>query len=110
MKRDVSIKTKDEVFWRDSATCRLCNDELHELRWHCDHVVPLWNGGDNSMENLQSLCANCHCEKTILEARDRARLRREEARIREAAEVALRAETFSGTTLEEFRYIKNNNT
>ena len=104
MKRDVSTRRKDDVFWRDSAICRLCNDELQELRWHCDHIVPLWNGGDNSMENLQSLCANCHCEKTILEARDRARIRREKARELEAVEIAARAEAFLGTTLEEFRY------
>ena len=109
MKRDVSTQTKQEVFWRDSAICQLCNDELFELRWHCDHTIPLWKGGDNSMQNLQALCANCHCEKTIIEARERAQLRRDEERERETAEVAARAEAFAGTTLEEFRYDPNPN-
>ena len=57
------------------------------------------------MENLQALCANCHCEKTILETRERAKMRRDEERERETTEVAARAEAFAGTTLEEFKYV-----
>ena len=67
MKRSVSVETKEMVFWRDGGRCRICKDVLGELRWQCDHRIPLFEGGGNSPSNLQALCANCHCEKTALE-------------------------------------------
>ena len=103
-KRAVSARAKDEVFWRDGATCRLCKETLGDLRWQCDHIVPLWDGGSNDMENLQALCANCHAEKTILEARERARrakLQEETRRLEAAAE---RSARHPGLDLDRFRY------
>ena len=102
-KRAVSAHTKDEVFWRDGATCRLCKDELGDLRWQCDHIVPLWDGGSNGMENLQALCANCHSEKTILEARDRAKRAKLQEETRRLEEAAARTALY-GVDLERFRY------
>ncbi len=32
-----------------------------------DHILPRSRGGDNSPENLQTLCANCHKIKTLLD-------------------------------------------
>ena len=32
-----------------------------------DHIVPVREGGENSLENLQALCASCHSRKTNLE-------------------------------------------
>jgi len=29
-----------------------------------DHIVPLEQGGENTFENLQGLCASCHNRKT----------------------------------------------
>ena len=103
-KRSVSDKVKAEVLWRDSATCRLCNETLLDFRWQCDHIVPLWDGGSNVLDNLQAICANCHSEKTILEAQLRARRRREAAEAAAAAERAERAKQYEGLDLEQFRY------
>ena len=33
-----------------------------------DHITPLWAGGSESDQNRQSLCSNCHAEKTAQEA------------------------------------------
>lgn len=44
--------------------------------WNADHVVPLWEGGEHSMVNLQTLCVPHHAEKTAEEARRRAAARR----------------------------------
>lgn len=34
---------------------------------HVDHIVPRSQGGDDSMANLQALCATCHNRKTARE-------------------------------------------
>lgn len=39
-----------------------------------DHITPLWLQGTNDPENLETLCAHCHGEKTKVEAGQRARL------------------------------------
>ena len=97
-------KVKAEVLWRDSAMCRLCNETLLEFRWQCDHIVPLWDGGSNVLDNLQAICANCHSEKTILEAQLRTRRKREAREAAHAAERAERQRRFDGLDLEQFRY------
>ena len=100
----MSARVKDEVFWRDGAACRLCKEELGDLRWQCDHIVPLWDGGSNDMENLQALCANCHSEKTILEARERAKRAKLQKEARRLEEAAVRTALYDGVDLEQFRY------
>ena len=41
--------------------------------WQADHVVPVWRGGGVcGLENLQTLCAACHGQKTKQEAQERA--------------------------------------
>jgi len=32
-----------------------------------DHIVPLHKGGTDDLDNLQSLCHDCHAEKTATE-------------------------------------------
>lgn len=32
-----------------------------------DHIVPLFNGGTNSLENMQAICPNGHALKSSLE-------------------------------------------
>ena len=47
--------------------------------WELDHIVPLIDGGDHELSNLQTLCTPCHKRKTRREAwtrqagRERAR-------------------------------------
>ena len=38
-----------------------------ESSTHVDHIVALKDGGTDSMENLQGLCASCHNRKTATE-------------------------------------------
>ena len=51
--------------------------------YEVDHVKPLWEGGEDSIEtNAEALCNNCHGRKTQLESirrRDNYRERREKA-------------------------------
>lgn len=50
------------VFQRDSFTCRYCGEaELTEP--HCDHVVPVSQGGPSTLENLVTACGPCNIKK-----------------------------------------------
>lgn len=71
-KRIVGARAK----WR----CEGCQQLLDET-FECDHRVPLWAGGDDTLDALQALCATCHRKKTVREEVERlARLRRVHAR------------------------------
>lgn len=45
------------VFARDGHACVMCGstDDLH-----CDHITEVRNGGLPDMDNLRTLCAQCH--------------------------------------------------
>ena len=61
--------TRCAVFDRDGWRCVQCGKAG---RLECDHVVPLERGGDPwDMDNLQTLCRNCHIAKTLAEAEAR---------------------------------------
>lgn len=47
--------------------CANCKNTLVEREFDCDHKTPLANGGKNSIENMQTLCKNCHKKKTANE-------------------------------------------
>ena len=50
-----------EVFKRDGYKCVICQSPRNI---ECDHIVNRSQGGDSSMENLQTLCHICHEKKT----------------------------------------------
>ena len=70
------FKKNDRVTLRNGARlriaaanrydCPLCHERLG-AQFHIDHIVALCNGGDNSLGNLQAICANCHAEKTSID-------------------------------------------
>ena len=57
---DVPAKVKEEVFARDGNACLKCG-ALESLS--LDHIQPLCSGGDNSTNNLQTLCTSCNSSK-----------------------------------------------
>jgi len=44
--------------------CRYCK-QLLDASYEIDHIIPLYKGGNNDLNNLQALCRNCHGQKTI---------------------------------------------
>jgi len=110
-KRNVSQKQKDRIIWRDRWTCCICHDDLLPMRWNCDHIVPIWDGGGNEDDNLQAICANCHAEKSCLEARDRREARRalQRENLRRDTERRRKNMGITGTVvdLEIFKYDPN---
>ena len=57
---DVPAKVREEVFARDGNACLKCG-ALESLS--LDHIKPLGSGGDNSTNNLQTLCTSCNSSK-----------------------------------------------
>jgi hypothetical protein len=49
-----------------SGECTFCG--CYRPRLHRDHIIPKWMGGASSADNIQLLCANCHEDKTYIEA------------------------------------------
>lgn len=62
-KRNVSGNKKKQFEFEQNNECIECNKRTPALE--VDHIIPLYQGGDNSFENLQALCATCHKNKTI---------------------------------------------
>jgi len=55
--RRVKGKLRDEILERDDHRCVSCGIE-EDLQVH--HIIPRDSGGENSKENLATLCADCH--------------------------------------------------
>jgi 5-methylcytosine-specific restriction endonuclease McrA len=67
---------RHRVFERDDYTCQSCGYRAEEAfapdDLHADHITPLRDGGHPFEErNHQTLCADCHTEKTAQENADR---------------------------------------
>lgn len=56
----VSDARRDEVFQRDGHRCVSCGTSANLT---IDHRKPRSHGGDNSLENLQTLCRGCNSRK-----------------------------------------------
>ena len=85
MKR-TPIKTKivrnkllrKRVFERDQGVCAQCG--VYDAKWQHDHILELWNGGKDTLENSQTLCRRHHLEKTVGQTPIRAKTDRLAAR------------------------------
>ena len=68
------------VFKRDNWTCQLCGERFWpewKGRIEGDHIVEIADGGDEfDMENIQTLCVECHKAKTKEGRRERAKVAR----------------------------------
>ncbi len=64
---------RETVLLRDQYQCRQCGRVVLPSDAECDHIVPLADGGADEVENLQTLCKDCHLEKSVSENRRRNR-------------------------------------
>jgi 5-methylcytosine-specific restriction endonuclease McrA len=53
-------KIRDEVLARDGWMCQRCGEDSN---LEVDHITERQHGGDDQLENLQTLCRNCHKHK-----------------------------------------------
>ena len=71
-RKHISLEVQRQVFKRDKF-CQHVNHKTGnkcQSKWQLqtDHIVSIWAGGDNSLENLHLLCANHHQAKYRREA------------------------------------------
>ena len=64
----ITYEMRWELGCRQRWKCKGCKKLLPSAA-QVDHVVPLSAGGDDKMDNMQMLCANCHAEKTRKESK-----------------------------------------
>ena len=73
----IPLRVRLRVFNRLGGRCAKCTRKiLSGDSWQCDHIIPLIQGGSNSENNLQPLCAHCHRSKTNAEVSEKSRVYR----------------------------------
>lgn len=51
------------LFAIDCGYCRSCG--AYDANWQADHILPVWQGGGGcDLSNFQTLCCDCHQQKT----------------------------------------------
>lgn len=63
-KKSLSKRTRFEVFKRDSFICQYCGNHPPSTVLEVDHINPVANGGDNSIQNLITSCFDCNRGKS----------------------------------------------
>ncbi|MFN9293704.1 MAG: HNH endonuclease, partial [Planctomyces sp.] len=63
-KRKGRTKRRFHVLQRDEFTCKKCEQPYPEDNLEVDHIIPLHQGGPDTLSNSQTLCIKCHQEKT----------------------------------------------
>ena len=72
---------KTAAYERSNGACEGCGMPFSaSQRPEYDHRIPIFDGGDASVDNCQVLCAVCHRGKSVQEAPRFAKSRREDAR------------------------------
>lgn len=62
-------KLRLQAMRRDHWLCQPCQAKGRVTpATECDHVIPKANGGTDTLNNVQGICAPCHKAKTELEA------------------------------------------
>jgi len=71
MRRTLTESQKKRVAASNGWRCGVCSSLLNAT-YQIDHIVPLWQGGPDTIDNCQSLCSGCHAWKTQEEAIQRS--------------------------------------
>ena len=77
-KGDFSPHIKKLVRERANWTCELPGCDASAI--DVDHIIPLWRGGTNTLDNAQLLCKKHHAAKTAKEAPERSKCDRQGGR------------------------------
>jgi len=71
-KRKLKQKDKCQLKTANKNTCANCG--IVSSHTEIDHIIPLWEGGNEDISNLQVLCYECHKAKSAEEHRRYSKL------------------------------------
>jgi hypothetical protein len=63
MRKQLSKKTRFDIFKRDGFACQYCGATPPQVILHVDHIVAVAEGGGNESDNLISSCEPCNLGK-----------------------------------------------
>ena len=63
-RKQITTRTRFEIFKRDSFTCQYCGQKPPLAILHVDHIVPVSAGGSYENENLLTSCSTCNLGKS----------------------------------------------
>lgn len=63
-RKQISTRTRFEVFKRDAFTCQYCGGNPPAVVLHLDHITPVSRGGTNDLDNLVTSCQDCNLGKS----------------------------------------------
>jgi 5-methylcytosine-specific restriction enzyme A len=78
----VPPRVRLRVFERAQGRCQLCTRKITAgVKWICDHIKALINGGENRESNLQCICDWCDKkEKTPADVAEKSKVARVKAK------------------------------
>lgn len=56
----ISKKRRFEIFKRDGFCCQYCGAKPPKVPLEVDHIIPIFEGGNNHNENLTTACFDCN--------------------------------------------------
>lgn len=61
----VNSQLKRSIWKRDGYICQnfLCSTKVTDTTATVDHIKPIWKGGTDKRDNLQTLCRKCNLDK-----------------------------------------------
>jgi len=82
-RKEISKKTRFEVFKRDSFTCQYCGAAAPQAVLHVDHIKPVAGGGGNDLLNLLTACQDCNGGKGARRLDDSSEVQKQHAQLAE---------------------------
>lgn len=76
-RKNISKKTRFEVFKRDNFTCQYCGRSAPDVILEIDHINPISKGGDNSIFNLITSCYDCNRGKKNIKLNDNLEIKKQ---------------------------------
>jgi hypothetical protein len=82
-RKNLSKKTRFEVFKRDKFTCQYCGAAAPSAVLHVDHIRPVAGGGGNDILNLITACQDCNGGKGARRLDDGSEVQKQHAQFAE---------------------------
>lgn len=111
----LSPKQRLQLFLRQDGKCAGCGIKLRAC-WEADHIIELWEGGTNALDNWQAFGANkdcrCHAKKSAEATKRRAKMFRlrgikgQRARRERRGESSIKAPPVSALSKDARGYVK----